>query len=83
MQNRSVAERLELNLMSCALRALTIGKDVNLSLCPSSTEIKAVFRIVGDNGKPNYDHPVIGVLLTEAAEGSNHCEAMGNAITLK
>lgn len=83
MQNSSVASRLALNLSSAALRALKIGKEVKLSLCPSSTEAQAVFRIIEDSGRPNYDHPVIPVILIEATEGSNHCEAMGNTIKLK
>lgn len=83
MQNSSVAQRLSINLSSAALRALKIGKEVHLSLCPSSTETQAVFRIIEDSGRPNYDHPVIPVILIEATEGSNHCEAMGNTIKLK
>jgi len=83
MQNSSIASRLALNLSSAALRALKIGKDVNLSLCPSSTETQAVFRVIKDSGKPDYEHPVIPVILQEAAEDNNHCEAMGNTIKLK
>ncbi len=83
MQNESVTRRMHLNLGSAALNALTIGKQVRLSLCPKSSWAVAVFRLIGDDAKPNYSHPVIEEILKQAAAESKHVTCEGNKLLLK
>ena len=82
MNSTPIAMKMAHRLRTAALFALTDGKSVKLGLCPKSTATTAIFRIVNDNGKPDYDHPVIAEIVEYAAIHRKGVKAEGNTLTL-
>ena len=82
MNNTAIAMKMAHRLRSAALFALTDGESVKIGLCPKSTQTTAIFRIVKDNGKPDYNHPVIAEIVEYAAEHRKGVKANGNTLTL-
>lgn len=71
------------NLASAAINALDLGREIRLSVCPKSVIDRCVFRVINQNGKPDYDHPAIAIVLDQVAAKSNHVAREGNALILK
>jgi hypothetical protein len=80
MNGKSIAMKLPHRLRTAALFAIKDGESVGLGVCPKSTAEKAVFRIVGDNGKPDYNHPVIAEILEYTAKHRKGVTADGNTL---
>jgi hypothetical protein len=83
MNTANALKNCHINLASAAIDALTLGKEIRLSVSNKSTHDTALFRVINQNGKPDYEHPAIPLVLAQAAAKSNHVIHEGNTLKLK